>query len=136
MNTSTISIRANTLRRSLPIALAIGALAIVSARAHAQDLEQITISAPAVKTIGRDTATLAPIEESTVTARVAYDPVTLTTNSGVALLKDGVLDAARKACYAAGPLTEDDGTCLRDAVKAAQPQITAAIVRARSDANS
>ncbi len=136
MNTSTLSVRVNLLRRSLPIALAIGALAVVSARAHAEELEQITISAPTLKTVGRDSATLAPIEESTVTARVAYNPVTLTLNSGVALLKDGVLDAARKACYAADPITEDDGTCLRDAVKAAQPQITAAIERARSNANS
>ena len=135
MNTQTLSIRVNTLRRSLPIAFAIGALAIISTRAHAQDLDEITISAPAVKIVGRDPATLAPIEESTVTARVAFDPVTLTTNSGVALLKDGVVDAARRACDAADPLTMDDGTCVQTAVKSAKPQITAAIARARSSAN-
>jgi UrcA family protein len=135
MNTSTPSIRVNILRRNLPIALAIGALAVVSARAHAQDLDQITISAPAVKTVGREQVTLAPVKESTVTARVAFDPVTLTTNSGVALLKDSVLEAARKACGAADPVTPDDGTCLHTAVRSAKPEVDAAIARARSSAN-
>jgi UrcA family protein len=132
----TTSIRVNTLRRSLPIALAIGALAVMSARAHADDLDEITISAPAVKTVGRDAATGAPIEEVTVKGRVTTDPVTLTTNSGVALLKDGVLDAARKACDAADPLTPDDGTCVQAAVESAKPQVDAAVARARSGANS
>ena len=135
MNTLTHSIRVNTLRRSLPIALAIGALAIVSVRAQAQDLDQVTVSAPAVKSVGRDLPTLAPIEETTVTARVAYDPVTLTTNSGVALLNDAVLEAARKACYEADPLTQDDGSCVRAALDSAKPQVAAAIARARSIVN-
>jgi UrcA family protein len=126
-----------TLRRTLPIALAIGALALVSARAHADDeIPEVTISAPAVKTVGRDYATLAPIQESTVTARVAYDPVTLTTNSGVALLNDAVLDAARKACWTADPLGDDGGSCVQTAVKSAQQQVTAAVAHARSNANS
>ncbi len=131
----TTSIRVNTLRRSLPVALAIGTLAVMSARAHAGDLDQVTIAAPAVKTVGHDYATGAPIQETTVTARVQVDPVTLTTNSGVALLKDGVRDAARKACEAADPLTPDDGTCVHTAVKSAEPQVAAAIARARSSAN-
>jgi len=135
MNIPTPSIRVNTLRRSLPIALAIGALAVMSARARAQDLDEITISAPAVKAVGSDAATLAPIEESTVTARVAFDPATLTTNSGVALLKDSVLEAARKACDAADPFTPDDGTCVQTAVRSAKPQVDAAIARARSSVN-
>src|SRR5258708_5796459 len=132
MTTQTLSIRGNALRRSLPIAFAIGALAVMSAGAHAQDLEEITISAPAVKTVRYELATFAPIEQSTVTARVAFDPVTLTTNSGVALFKDNVLEAARKACVAADPLTQDDGTCVHTAVKSAKPQVDAAIARARS----
>jgi UrcA family protein len=135
MTTSTASSHANTLRRSLPIAFAIGALAILSARAHAEDLDQITISAPAVKTLRYDFGIGAPIQEASVTARVKIDPVTLTTNSGVALLKESVRDAARKACDAADPLTQDDGTCFQAAVKAAKPQVDAAVARARSSAN-
>ena len=136
MNTSTSRFRESTLRRSLPIAFAIGALAIMTARAHAEDLDQITIAAPVEKTVGREAATLAPIEEVTVTARVTADSAALTTHSGVAILKDSVLAAARKACEAAGPSTLDDGTCVDTAVRSAKPQIDAAVARARSSANS
>jgi UrcA family protein len=132
------SIRVNTLRRTLPIALAMAALAVVSARAHAADadsIDQVTISAPAVTVVGRDAASAAPIEESTVTARVTVDPITLTTNSGVALLKDSVLKAAREACDAADPYTPDDGTCVFGALKMAQPQVDAVIARARNSVN-
>lgn len=135
MTTSTTSILAIPLRRSLPIAFAIGALAVMSARAHAGDLDEITISAPAVTTIGHEIPGLTPIQEATVTARVTADSVALTTNSGVALLKDSVLDAARKVCEAADPSTPDDGTCVLAAVKSAKPQIDAAVARARSSAN-
>ena len=131
MTTSIAAIRVNILRRALPVALVIGALSILSVRAQAAEPDEVTITAPAVKTIGRDTATGAPIEQVTVTARVTTEPVTLTTNSGVALLKDSVLEAARKACTTADPLSSDD-TCVFEAVKAAQPQVNAVIARARS----
>ncbi len=136
MTTSTLSIRAKSLHRIIPIAFAIGTLAVMSARAHADDLPQVTISAPAVKDVGYDFRTAAPIQETSVTARVAIDPVSLTTNSGVALLKASVRDAARKVCDAADPLTQDDGSCFQAAMKGAEPQIAAAIARARSSANS
>ena len=134
MTTPTRSIQLNALRRSLPIAFAIGALALMSARAHADTLEEVTISAPTVKTIGRDLDLATPTQEVSVTAHVTFNPVTLTTNSGVALLKDSVIDAARKACDAADPYTVDDGTCVRTAMKSAKPQIEAAVARARNTA--
>jgi UrcA family protein len=136
MTTSTNAIHPNALRRGLPIAFAIGALAIMSASAHAEDdLDQITISTPAVKTLGYDFGIGAPIHETSVTANVKVDPAGLTTRSGVTLLKESVLDAARRACNAADPITPDDGTCVHDAVKTATPQVNAAIARARSTAN-
>jgi UrcA family protein len=132
-----LSLRRNILRRSLPLAFALGAIAVMSAHAQAADLGAITISTPSVQKIGRDDATGAPIELVTVSARVKFDPVTLTTNSGVALLKDDVLTAARKACYDAGPSAmADDSECVRSAVKSAKPQVNAAIARARSNANA
>jgi len=134
MKTPTAALDVTLLRKALPVALALG-LALVSAHAYAGDYEQITISAPRVKVVGRDPATLAPIEENVVTAHVSYDPVTLTLNSGVALLKDSVLDAARKVCAEADPTdVEDDATCIEEAMRAAQPQIDAAVARARSQA--
>jgi UrcA family protein len=79
-------------------------------------------------------ATGAPIQETTVQLAVTYDPVTLTTNSGIALLNDSVADAAGKACFTANPLP-DDGTCVSNAIGSAQPQIARAIALARSSPN-
>jgi UrcA family protein len=135
MNTSLLSIRPKTLRKSLPLAFALGALAIMSVSAQAAEPDEVTITAPAVKTVGREPATLAPIQEVTVTGHVTFNPVTLTTNSGVALLNDSVLEAARKACSSADPLMQDEETCVHYAVKSAKPQVDAAIARARSNAN-
>jgi UrcA family protein len=133
------SIRMNTLGRILPVAFAVGAIALVSARAHAAapdqlnpvQLDPITVSAPAVKTVDRDAATGAPIEQVTITSSVQADPAALRTNYGALMLNYSVLDAARKACTAADPLEDDDGTCVRDAVESAKPQVDAAIARAR-----
>jgi UrcA family protein len=139
--TNLTSIRVNILGRILPVAFAVGAIALVSARAHAADSDQldpvqldpITVSAPAGKVVDRDAATGAPIEEVTLTARVQADPVALRTNYGALMLNYSVLDAARKACTEADPLDDDDGTCVHDAVEAAKPQVDAAIARARSN---
>ena len=126
-------------RVQLSTALTFVALAFVGAGAQAADNpDEITISAPIVKTVGHDELTGAPIEETTRTASVKFDPVTLTTNSGVALLKDSVRDAATEACTSTSlPMEdEDNGACIREAVKSAQAQVDAAIARARSTTNS
>jgi UrcA family protein len=133
------SMRIDTLRSRLPVvAFAVGALAIMCGRAHADDpaqVDQITISAPQVRTVGSDYTTGGRVTDTTVTARVQVDPVTLTTNSGVALLKERVRDAARQACAAADPFDQDDGTCISEAVDSAQKQVDALIARARSNDN-
>lgn len=142
------------------LAVAIGALAFSSAQAHAAVLKPIkvtahllsapgtlaslnpvqtallrpiTVSAPAartVRTIGYAGATGAPIQEFTATARVRFNPVILTTYSGVALLKDDVTEAAQKACNSIDPLHSSE-TCPRRAIRSAQRQVTAAITHAR-----
>src|SRR5260370_957479 len=71
------SIQMNPLSRSLPMALAVGALALMSARVHAADpdslnpvqLDPITVSAPAENIVGREEVGT-PTEEGTSTARV------------------------------------------------------------------
>jgi hypothetical protein len=134
------STRVNILGRILPVAFAAGAIALISARAHAADslnpvqLDPITVSAPAVKVVGRDAASGADLEDVTITARVQADPASLRTNYGALMLNYSVLAAARKACTAPTPLADDDGTCVHDAVEAAKPQVEAAIAQARSDA--
>jgi UrcA family protein len=126
-----------TFRSRLPVALALGALAFMSAGAQAADPDQVTISAPSVKTVGRDAATGAPIEDITRKVSIKFDPVTLTTNSGVTLLEDSVFESALQVCDSIGisMSDDDDGACVRNAVKSAQGQVDAAIARARTAAN-
>lgn len=131
MNARISPFHAKTLRASLS-ALAIVALAF-TAGARAEDLDQVTVDGPVVKTVGWDIETLGPIEEVTVTAHVSADPETLTYPSGVALFNDNIREAARKACYAADPLHPDDGTCERKAIEAAKPQVAAAVAQAKSE---
>jgi UrcA family protein len=132
------SVRENVLGRILPVAFAVGAIALLSARAHAADqldpvqLDPITVSAPVPKIVDHDAASGANIEQVTITARVQADPAALRTNYGALMLNYSVIDAARKACASADPLADDDGTCFRDAVESAKPQVDAAIAQARS----
>jgi UrcA family protein len=124
-----------TLSKGLQAAAAIIALSVFGISAHAAEPNQITVYGSTTKTVDRDYATGAPIQETTVKVGVSYDPVTLTTNSGIALLNDSVADAARKACTEADPLTDDGGTCVREAISSAQTQIARAIAQARSSSN-
>ena len=66
-------------------------------------------------------------------ARVIPDPETLTMKSGIKLLNDNIVEAARKACFEADPLEPDDGTCVRKAVRDAKAQIPAVVARAKAD---
>jgi UrcA family protein len=129
--------RTNALCNRLAAAVALGALAFVSAGAQAAEPDEITISKPSVNTVGRDQATLAPIEEVSEKASIKFDPVTLTTNSGVALLNDSVLEAAAKVCNSVSFTMADDDPdgCIRRAVQSAQAQVDQAVARARSTPN-
>jgi UrcA family protein len=131
----TRSVDTNAFRIQLPIAFAIGALAMLSAPTQAADADEITISAPHVRVVGRDMGTGAPIEETTREARITVDPATLTTSSGVALLNDRVRLAAVEICNSIDPLMDDDGMCVRKAVRSAQAQVNAVVARAKDSAN-
>ena len=110
------------------VGLLVGAIA-----ANADEIQVITVSAPQVKIMAHGPGPTSATEQVTVTARVQYDPVTLTTNSGVALLKDGVEQVARRVCRAADPNAPEDRNCIRNATDGAQPQIDAAVARARAN---
>jgi len=130
----TTSIRVSILRRSVPLAFAIMAVGMASGYAQASEPDEIKITSSSTQTIGRDAATDAPIQEVTRKVAVEYDPVTLTTNSGVALLNDSVADAARKACDTDDfdDFSSDNQTCVRKAIESAKSQIDSAIARAKS----
>ena len=115
---------------------ALAALTVSSVGAQAATLDPITVSQPVVKAVGRDMFSEIPIDDVTVNAKIAVDTETLRNDSGVVLLRDRVLEAAQKACAAADRAVEDDSTCVHDAVKAAEPQVTAAIANARDSSAS
>jgi UrcA family protein len=121
---------------TLPLALAVGALALTTSNVYAEELDKIVIDQPVVKVVGRAEGTEATIENVTVVARVIPDPETLTTDSGIALLNDNVREAARTACFKADPMTPDDGTCYRKALASAKPQMAALIAHAKQAATT
>jgi UrcA family protein len=145
MNASTVCTRKDLLRIGLSIAFAIAALAVLGTRAQAApslatDNNEVTITATHEKTIPYDPVTRGPVHEVTVTARVRADLDSLTQNSGVALLKDDVRDAARKVCTMADSArfdrTSDDYVdCVHRAVRSAEPQVAALVARARASEN-
>jgi hypothetical protein len=110
----------------------LAALATVSTGAGAAELDRIEIDPPVVKVVARNSID-APVEDVTVVARVIPDPETLTMQSGIKLLNDNIVEAARKACFEADPLEPDDGTCVREAVKAAKAQIPAVVAHAKAE---
>jgi UrcA family protein len=124
-------LRSNLTFASLMVLPLLGA----SVSAYADDpnqVDQVTVYAPRVRVVGHDEATLAPIKQTAVSVRVRFDPPTLTTNSGRALLDDSVNAAARQACESPDPVADDDdGSCINEAVASAQPQVRTAIARAQ-----
>jgi len=117
-------------RRSFPIVIALGSLAFAGMCAQATDLQEITVTVPAVTTIGHD-ASGAPIQQVSASARIQYDPMMLTTNSGRALLKERVTEVARRLCREvnnAVPPAGDEESCVQQAVHGAKVQIAAAAV--------
>lgn len=122
------------MRRYVPVALAFGVLSLAAVSARAASLDPIMISGPTHKVVGQDSVTGAPVEEVTATTVVKLDPVTLTSNSGVALLKHRVRVAALDACESVASLSLDEGCVIR-AVQSARPEVDAAIARARSNPN-
>ncbi|MDB6083427.1 MAG: hypothetical protein JWN43_1308 [Gammaproteobacteria bacterium] len=130
----TISTRMKILSGSLQATVAGVAIAAFSGGAYAAEPSEILVQGPTSKTIGYDLPTGAPIEEVTVKIAVNFDPATLSTDSGVALLNKSVLDAARKACDRADPTTDDD-VCVRKAIDSAQAQIARMVSQARTSTN-
>ena len=119
----------HALRRSMPLFI-IGAFVVVGVQAA--DLKEVTVMAPTIKTVGRDSSG-APIRQVTASARVQYNPIMLTTNSGRALLQYKISEVARKLCREIGTVAinpaEDEGTCVQRAVAGTKVQIAAAMAQ-------
>jgi len=119
--------RINALRPALSLIITVGALTF--AAAQAANMEEVTVTVPGSKTIGRSTNG-APIEEVSVSEKIDYNPVMLTTNSGRALLEDKVTQEAKRMCKeleTPGSVpTEPEQACVKRAVANAKEQIAAA----------
>ena len=133
MNTST-----RFRRNALHLAFAIGAITFVAAAQAAEPTQEITITGTRIDTVPYDFSVRRPVEHVSVSATVPADLNVLTLNSGVALLKYNVRQAALKTCMMADPLATvtSDSTmdCVHEAVDNAQPQVNALIAEAHREA--
>jgi UrcA family protein len=134
LNTSTRIPRAGLL-----LAFAVGAITFLGSAQAAEAPQEITITGTRVERIPYDFSVRRPVKEVSVSATVPADLNVLTLNSGVALLKYNVRQAALKACIMADPgaTATDDTTvdCVNEAVDNARPQVNALIERAHREAN-
>jgi UrcA family protein len=115
-------------RPSFITVIALGILGCFCGGAQADELQEITVTVPAAKNVGRD-ASGAPIQQISASARLQYDPIMLTTNSGRALLQDRAADVARRLCrdiVNAAPPAGDEDACVKQAVAGVKVQIAAA----------
>jgi len=102
-------------------------------------IPEIRVQASGVlkKQLGQ-TSSGALIEATEVTVRVSYADLYLDTNSGQALLKDRVRDAAKEACrratahYPMSSLETTDEDCVKAAVNRAKPEVNAVIASANA----
>jgi UrcA family protein len=131
MNSTHAKLQDLTLPALFALLAAAGVCAV--ARGAETPTSQIVVQGPTTTIIGQDYRR--PLQQSTVRLGVRYDPVTLTTNSGVALLKDAVTQAAFQACIDADPTSAPESRCISNAIDQAQPQIAQAVARARGNVN-
>ncbi len=124
------------MRRKVPclVVLAASAAAMCGAAIAQDRTPEVKVEASRVikKEVGKST-TGAPIETAEITMRVSYADLSLDTNSGQALFRSRVEDAAKDACArlsastAPGNPTTSDEECVRSALDGAKPQVDAAI---------
>jgi len=118
--------------RSRSISPVVVVCALVATGVQAAELPEVTVTAPSVKSMGRD-ATGVPLRQASATARIRYSPIMLTTYSGRALLQDKVTEVARGLCRQLDTVgvvpTDDESACVQRAMKGAKMQIAAAIAR-------
>ena len=116
------------LRPRMSLFVAVAALTVAGAQA-ADTMNEVTVTAPAQKTIGRST-TGAPIEEVSASERIQYRATMLETNSGMALLEDKIAQEAKRLCKEVetpGSVpTETEQACVKRAVSGAKQQIAVA----------
>jgi len=111
--------------------LLVGAgIVLATGLGFAQEPSQVTVEAARSVQVGR-TASGVPIEQITLTRRVGYSDLDLTTHAGATELEKRVNDTATAACKELDrlyPLTAPSaGTCAKSAADGAMKQVHTAI---------
>ena len=134
------------MKHELPIRAQLAVLAAAATIMTGAAIAQQAMATPEVrvratgvikKDAGRTSAGV-PIETAEVTMRVGYSDLSLDTNSGQALLRDRVHEAAKDACariaasFGPGGILSGDANCINAAVSGAKSQVDAAIAAANS----
>lgn len=126
----------NRRRLALLSMLTMTVASMVAIAAESQTTEHVIVEAgrPTAKVVGRS-ASGAPIEEVSLSARVTYSDLELSIPSNAKVLKQRVRDAALEVCDRLEqmyPLGGGSDSCARKAEEGAQEQVTAAIAKAES----
>lgn len=126
-------------RKSSPAVLLAG-LCLAASSFAANRLPPVTVQAAVSKAVVGRSAIGAPIDRVTLTRRVSYADLDLTTYAGAMKLEKRVHTAARAACAQLDdlyPLEERRApACIGRTVAAASRQVKAAIARAQRVANA
>ena len=124
----------------IQMALLATGFAIAAGYAMAQQLNEIVVETPRVERAKERTMTGAPIDIITVTHRVAYNDLDISTHSGAVALEARVKDSAKSACkeieklYPLMKSAAGDADCERTAVNKAMVQANEAISKAERTA--
>jgi UrcA family protein len=120
------------------LALLVSGFAIVGVAAVAQEVKEIVIEAPRVERTKEHSAQGAPIDIISVTHRVTYKDIDISTRLGAQVLETRVKDSAKAACkeietlYPLAP--PDSSDCEKTAVNKAMVQVHQAIAAAGKQA--
>ncbi len=120
------------------LALVVSGFAIVGGAAVAQELKEIVIEAPRVERAKEHSAQGVPIDIISVTHRVTYKDIDISTRLGAQVLETRVKDSAKAACkeietlYPLAPAGSSD--CEKTAVDKAMVQVHQAIAAAGNQA--
>lgn len=122
------------------IAMMVGAVvALGSTAALAQQLSEIVVEAPRVHRTGEVGSSGGPIDMISVTHRVSFKDIDISTSSGAKVLEQRVKDSATAACKEIDklyPLREpvpSQPDCVTGAVNASMAQVKAAIAAAEKN---
>jgi UrcA family protein len=125
--------RASVAIRAAQSLLVTAGFVLASGVAAAEEMAQVTVEAARSVQVGR-TSSGVPIEQITLTRKVGYQDLDLTTQAGATALEKRVKDTAGEACKEIDrlyPLSTPGGaSCVKTAVDDAMKQVHAAIAAA------